>query len=168
MTIDWYALIAGVGSGAITAILTLLFSRRKTTAEIGKLVQETEILRLEGLDKMQTQIDKLRERNDKLYQERETENNAKEKLRTELDRVHEVQELQQREFVVVREEKLLLIKQVNTLNAILLERDIRITGLEAVVGQHEITIKEFESKMRNVTSKTGQLLDQFKDDYKDK
>ena len=81
-------LSAGV-IGFLTSMISLWFGRRKTGAEVEKIVAETEALRLEAMRDIQMQVNELREANEKLF-------SARELLRQELDRVHaELSQLRQ-------------------------------------------------------------------------
>ena len=81
-------LSAGV-IGFVTSMISLWFGRRKTGAEVEKIIAETETLRQKAMYDIQTQLDDLRDSYDKLFQ-------ARELLRQELDRVHvELSQLRQ-------------------------------------------------------------------------
>lgn len=81
-------LSAGV-IGFLTSMISLWFGRRKTGAEVEKIIAETEVLRMESMRDIQMQLDNLRDSYDKLFQ-------ARELLRQELDRVHlELSQLRQ-------------------------------------------------------------------------
>ena len=170
LLLDGAGLLSFIGT-----VLVLIFNRRKVKAEankliaetneindkshaeIEKLVAETEQIRLESQKGMQKQLDELREQNKKLFIEREIEMEAKEKLRRELDRLHESVDMLRRELQTERARNgALMIEAENQRNSNL-EKMVRIEGLEALVQQQQKTITSLQEQIANIKRTTGDL-----------
>ena len=146
--------------GFLGTLIALWVNRNKNKAEVESLIAETEKKRLEAQGEMQDQLFELIEQNKKLFVERETQREAKEKLRTELNRLHDGLDLLRRELQTERDRNVQLIKQLDAQRAGSLEKTIKIEGLEALVAQHEITIAKFSADLGQIKSVTGHLTAQ--------
>lgn len=157
----------------IGSLITLYVNRKESKARTDNFDVSADKIRNDILEQIKRQ---LVEQNkdlilqvEKLQNEKnEAERNYKDKLRIELDRFHKEFEaesaLTRRDLQLAREEKIILIKQIDILtkeNSILknesTDRQIRIEGLEALVQhlaqQHEKTSKDLDTIKRT----TGNL-----------
>jgi hypothetical protein len=132
-------------------LATLIFGRKKTTAEtekyqteVLKLKQETERLEIENRNLIQVQMNDLTKQNSDLME-------ARLKLREELDRIHKGQADLEAALYITNQEKLNLSKELVQLRA---ENYEQRTKLEkALEVQHKDIVE--------IKKQTGQLPDQL-------
>lgn len=155
-------IIGGGFFGFLGAMVTLHYSRRKTKAEVENIIADTEAKRVKSYSDMLNQIDELREQNKKLFVEKETTEQVKNKLDERLTRMQETMEMLRRELQTEREGKMTMAREIIQLRETnsereshILNQNIRIEGLEALVTQHERTIAGYGKDIKTI--QTGNL-----------
>jgi hypothetical protein len=144
-------------------VTTLYFARNKNQGEVRKLQEETERLKIENQNLVQVQMNTLVKQNTELMKERQeleqrvgdameiAMEEARKKMRPELDRIHKGQEDLKAELYIANQEKLNLSKEL------MLQR------IE-IAEQQKKNEKVLESQQKDISKiklKTGQLPEQL-------
>jgi hypothetical protein len=148
------ALIGGGLFGFLGAILALFANRGKNKVEINKILEETELIRVNAQKEVQVVIQALQTQVDSLYKDLQDERAAK---RKEIDRMHQnIEQLQQalsiesgRNFRLTSE--IDAIRKASFENQLAAEKEIQ-TLKKALTGQ-SLAIGEIKKQTGNLENK---------------
>jgi chromosome segregation ATPase len=164
-----FGLAVSIAMSAITGFSTYLLSRRSSKIDIAAKIEvmannalDREQRALDREVRLQAQLDKLQEQNNSLEEyvrAMRTSNgellDEREKLRDELNRIHGELELLRRELTTEKERNVLLEQNHKKE---MLEKEIRIQGLEATVLDYQRRLEEMKRKLATLERKsTGDL-----------
>ena len=147
---------AGLLSFAST-LITLFVTRGKTSAEIQKLLSETELTRIEAQMDLQKQLDGLRASNEKLYNERDAEREAKNALRGEIEKLRREVELLREELQVERSRSIALLGELERQRGSGESKTVQLAELRGKLETQAEVLKRHNVEIDSVKRKTGKL-----------